>query len=905
MENKSFSISDEVSSGKENGIAHKENGRTTYPSTLTPVNGKGLPQNRLEFRENNNEPKEEDDTDYMCGAFSKYPKWMQRFASPRWFLAAYCIQNIIAGAEGSFIIGCTSSIEKHFQFSSGDMGLIILLSEIGPIITTVLLSYLGGKGNRPRWLGIGAAIGGLGVLLIFLTFLIYPAPTLSESGLLDNSKKFCDVQDIINFQFLNATTTSSLDLASYTVESQPSCQSSNNLAFFLWLMGFMFKALSGTILYIVGAPYIDDSVSKKSAPIYFAISTSVRILGPTIGFSLSALALNTYVYPGENFGITPHDPRWIGAWWTGPLVFSSLMLAYAFTLSFFPRKLRRPEPAKDSEVCAAKENGVASRQLSGEDLVKTSVIPTSEVYPPYKINIGSNGHMTRGHHNGHIVSRWAAIDNDFDRQLEADDGYSNTDGFSDQGAIQDKAVFEGKKNALKNFMPENHKNTGKEFLNALKRLSKNPVLVFLSLSDFLVLIAELGLIMWLAKYQEHQFRITKSSSAFFSGISSTSSLLLGVFGGGLWIRRFRPKGKTVAYLMTFCSLVYMLTLIGVMFISCDFQQDLPGILSPDAKSVELYRGCSSGCDCDLKEFIPVCVRDGPITLTYFSPCHAGCPETSPPPPGTNSLMAEAEGAADEAHREVFYNCTCGSPSATVTSGYCQDSCSGFIVYNIVMVVVRSFISVGIIGGTLMGMRCVAVEDKPLAIGFKTSMVSAALIVNPLIYGSLIDSSCLVWEETCQNGSGSCWLYNTDDFRYKLHGVPAFCLLLCSICTFIVAHKIGDLQLVDESPPSTQSSPTSSFLFSSGPAAGRKSSLRRSLKKISRLVGRENGGSRSPGRKKEEKEDQVSPGGTEDKDKQKKMERDAGKSETEGSQQPYPQLAGGNMLPSRIVKTTGV
>ncbi|XP_064097266.1 solute carrier organic anion transporter family member 74D-like isoform X1 [Macrobrachium nipponense] len=925
MENKSFSISEENSSGKENGTAAKENGRTTYPSALTPaeVDGGDVCKTRLEFHEKENVPAADNDTNYMCGAFGRYPKWMQRFASPRWFLVAYCIQNIIAGAESTFLIGCTSSIEKHFQFSSGDMGLIILLSEIGPIITTMLLSYFGGRGNRPRWLAIGLAIGGLGVLIIFSTFLIYPAPVLSESGLLDNSKKFCDIQDIINFQFLNATTTaSSLSLDAYSVESQsPSCQGSNNLAFILWLMGFTCKALSGTILYIVGAPYLDDSVSKNAAPIYFAISTSVRVLGPTIGFALSAFALNIYVYPGQHYGISPHDPRWIGAWWTGPLAFSTLMLAYAFTLSLFPRKIKRSETAEEDLEGRrpAKEDGISSRQLTGEDLVKTSVVPTNED-PPYKIHNGTNGHLPQGHHQtGYSAGRsWDEVHNDLVRQFEA--GYGNSaktqrvkghsgngdsDGVGSQEVLQEKTL---KKNTLETFVPQSQINTAKDFLEAVKRLSRNPVLLFLSLSDLFALIAELGLFMWLAKYQEHQFRITKSSSTFFSGISSTTSLLLGVAGGGVWIRRFRPKGKTVAYLMAVGAFIYTLTLVGVMFVSCDFQQDLPGILSPDGRSVELYRGCSSGCDCDLKEFIPVCVRDGPINLTYFSPCHAGCPETRPPPPpeGDTNLL---EGAADGFHREVFFNCTCGSPSAKVTSGYCQDTCSEFIVYNVIMVIVRSFISVGIIGGTLIGMRCVSVEDKPLAIGVKTSMVSAALIVNPLIYGSLIDSSCLVWEETCQNGRGSCWLYNTDDFRYKLHGVSAFFIALCSVFCFIVARKIGDLQLLDENPPcSTQSSPASSFLFSSGPGAGRKSSLRRSLKKISRLVGRENGGSRSPGRKKEEKEGRGSQRGMGDGDKQAKRENDVERSHGgDGSnlQPSSPVFAAGNMLPSRIVKTTGV
>ena len=50
--------------------------------------------------------------------------------------------------------------------------------------------------------------------------------------------------------------------------------------------------------------------------------------------------------------------------------------------------------------------------------------------------------------------------------------------------------------------------------------------------------------------------------------------------------------------------------------------------------LQLHRTCSAGCKCGLQEFIPVCLKDGPIRLTFFSPCHAGCP--TPPQGSTNS-----------------------------------------------------------------------------------------------------------------------------------------------------------------------------------------------------------------------------------------------------------------------------
>jgi Organic Anion Transporter Polypeptide (OATP) family len=43
---------------------------------------------------------------------------------------------------------------------------------------------------------------------------------------------------------------------------------------------------------------------------------------------------------------------------------------------------------------------------------------------------------------------------------------------------------------------------------------------------------------------------------------------------------------------------------------------------------------------------------------------------------------------------------------------------------------------------------------------------------PIIYGAVVDSACLVWEETCGE-QGACWLYDSTIFRIFFHGKPFF------------------------------------------------------------------------------------------------------------------------------------
>lgn len=67
------------------------------------------------------------------------------------------------------------------------------------------------------------------------------------------------------------------------------------------------------------------------------------------------------------------------------------------------------------------------------------------------------------------------------------------------------------------------------------------------------------------------------------------------------------------------------------------------------------------------------------------------------------------------------------------------------------------------------------RDKALALGLIAAVSSLlGFLPAPVIYGTLIDSSCLVWEKSCGQ-TGSCWVYDTEMFRYKLHGLTAACL----------------------------------------------------------------------------------------------------------------------------------
>ncbi|CAG2173397.1 unnamed protein product [Oppiella nova] len=90
-------------------------------------------------------------------------------------------------------------------------------------------------------------------------------------------------------------------------------------------------------------------------------------------------------------------------------------------------------------------------------------------------------------------------------------------------------------------------------------------------------------------------------------------------------------------------------------------------------------------------------------------------------------------------------------------------------YLIMMTVAGIVSSTARTGNSLLTLRALDPKDKSFAMGVMgTFMAIFAFIPYPLIFGAVVDSTCLVWESKCGK-TGNCWIYDQDKFRYYLHG----------------------------------------------------------------------------------------------------------------------------------------
>ena len=62
-----------------------------------------------------------------------------------------------------------STIERRYGFPSVWVGIIASVFDMSVLVSVLFISYFGGRGHKPRWLGVSLIIQGIGMLYICLS----------------------------------------------------------------------------------------------------------------------------------------------------------------------------------------------------------------------------------------------------------------------------------------------------------------------------------------------------------------------------------------------------------------------------------------------------------------------------------------------------------------------------------------------------------------------------------------------------------------------------------------------------------------------------------------------------------------------------------------------------------------
>lgn len=211
----------------------------------------------------------DEDSDMECGLGPFAPNYLQKFASKQAFLIVFCIAWVIQGMYHTYFVSAITTIEKLFQIQSKITGIIMSATEIGQIGSSLLLTYYGGQGHRPKWIAWSMVLFAVSSFTCSLPHFIYGKQLINSNDLtgLPKDPNVCKAYNPLDN--ITSVVNSSIyeDLAFPAARALETSMTNIVLAiFFISLLGV---GMGQTAVYTLGIPYIDDNVASKESPLYF------------------------------------------------------------------------------------------------------------------------------------------------------------------------------------------------------------------------------------------------------------------------------------------------------------------------------------------------------------------------------------------------------------------------------------------------------------------------------------------------------------------------------------------------------------------------------------------------------------------------------------------------------------
>lgn len=240
----------------------------------------------------------------------------------------------IISATYAYFNGTITTIEKRYKIPSKNTGIISVGNDISTLFLSAIVSYYAGKGHRPRWMAFGLLTVVLYCGLFALPHFLYGP---GESALTLTTEYGAQFDEIKTKEILEAQKQKSLcqplGLNNNGTSNSVCEQDEGNLMpQVIFFLAQLIGGVGCSLHYTLGVSYIDDNVKKSKTPALISFSYFLRLLGPAIGYSLASACLKLYISPSLHPTVETTDPRWLGAWWLGWLLLSSVLVLFAIML---------------------------------------------------------------------------------------------------------------------------------------------------------------------------------------------------------------------------------------------------------------------------------------------------------------------------------------------------------------------------------------------------------------------------------------------------------------------------------------------------------------------------------------------------------------------------------------------
>ncbi|XP_071956840.1 solute carrier organic anion transporter family member 2A1-like isoform X2 [Antedon mediterranea] len=755
-----------------------------------------------------------------CGIGPFTPSWLQCFANPKIFVLILLPTLLLIISAVTYTGAILTTIEKEFQISSTESGLLTVINDITGVVVIVFVAFLGHNSHRPRWLGTGILIVGIGMFICAFPHFskdVFDVTTISGEFVIPD---YCFIRNFDPSKLPQGFDPSKIPgfdpskiPGGFDPSKIPEGFDPSKIP-----EGFDPSKIPGGF----DPSNIPEGFDPSKIPEGFDPSKIPAGFDPSKipGFNSTSDVLNMTAksfsrgsaYPGPGTGSRrnssmPFFPggfpfasnfsipligedcenkgvgstmgliigqvlQGIGGSFVIPLSFTYLDDSLPIHQTVFYAALILLAIAFGPVVgylCSA----LSLSKFVDFDRIAAEDIPDLSQYDPRWIGAWWLGYIFIGTATiimsipfflfpKRMPSRFKISDDE--KEADVDTTFIQairSNPRSDKGVI----------------------NTIKLFLQAMKRLIMNPTLMSLCLAGSAELAILSIFIAFIIKYVITQFGVTPVTATIIVGSVIAPCSMLGNLFAGIFCRKFKLGPKKASLFVLCCVFITLCVLPVLMFAGCNNpefaglttkygEKEMSGnnseVYKPSMKSASgpklpnLNSECNTGCSCRDNMFLPVCGSDG---ITYASGCHAGCSQKS------------SSGEFNPFSSNTNYTgCTCISESDSddgygqAVSGVCSFECNTLIIYTVFTAILSILNAMK--GSPLVSiiLRIVADEDRSVAIGFQMLLSKVmGYFPAPLYFGAVINSACLLWQTTCGE-EGACLMYDIEQYRYSYFGL---------------------------------------------------------------------------------------------------------------------------------------
>ncbi|CAG5131295.1 unnamed protein product, partial [Candidula unifasciata] len=284
------------------------------------------------------------DEDSYCGIGSCRPPCVQVCKNMTSFSAAVSLASLVASALNSYITSQITTLERHFNFSSSISGFLLSCNDIGYLVTTLFMSYYTRRVHVPRAMALSTAIYGISGILCAVAF-------FGTRDQLSSPPKESFNAPVVFFTQMcqNATTAANLSCGDASTGPRTPfgiTEHWKQIAIFILALGMILQGVAKSPRQPFIITYLDDNLPKTKTSVYLGAIVGLSFFGPALAFALGSVFSGMYITLEET-NMTPYDPRFLGAWWLGFVIFGAAGIVVGLPMIFFPKRMRKRVELKE------------------------------------------------------------------------------------------------------------------------------------------------------------------------------------------------------------------------------------------------------------------------------------------------------------------------------------------------------------------------------------------------------------------------------------------------------------------------------------------------------------------------------------------------------------------------------